>query len=569
MDHHLRRYRRLLGLLTFVGLALGVALVRSHFGGFTLAAPMPIQDFLQGANPSIEKVASSRLARPGEFITYTLTYLNEGDSPAGGVVITESIPAAITNTSVSSNGPTLALRPGSTYVWDVVGDLASNAGGAITITGELRGDLQAGDIVTNTAEIASTSFDADPLNNSATARVDITRVGPGPGGVGYTDGSSNLELWLRADSGVIADGSGAVSDWLDISGNGHIAAQPFPSEQPGYQAGAINGRPALRFDYDRLSLGDLSADFPAAAYLFAVATINNDPDGYGIYVTSAVVDQCYWRYSDGTSRLAAFRSGSITDYALPADGSRIFTLESSASNYELFQNGVSSGARAPAYTAGTLHQIGYYGLQGDIAEIILFNTVLTDVKRTHVELYLNDTYSVTLHGTGIYTSSTHNQDVMGISRSANLLSTRQTGGMAFVDAGFLQEVDDVLVFGHDGGTNVYTTDDVPGGVLKRWSRTWRIHKNDAGSLGGDVAVVFDFSEAGMAGSFVSQNPARYYLLQRNSATGQLFVMMQATSVAGDQVTFAGVNPMFLDLYVTLGDDIVISNVFLPLTLRND
>jgi hypothetical protein len=42
----------------------------------------------------------------------------------------------------------------------------------------------------------------------------------GPGGVGTTDGSSDLELWLRGDKGLTLSGSG-VTAWADQSGNGN------------------------------------------------------------------------------------------------------------------------------------------------------------------------------------------------------------------------------------------------------------------------------------------------------------------------------------------------------------
>src|SRR6185295_8351043 len=40
----------------------------------------------------------------------------------------------------------------------------------------------------------------------------------GPGGVGVTDGQSDIRVWLRADEGVVTAGSD-VTRWLDQSGS--------------------------------------------------------------------------------------------------------------------------------------------------------------------------------------------------------------------------------------------------------------------------------------------------------------------------------------------------------------
>jgi chitodextrinase len=60
--------------------------------------------------------------------------------------------------------------------------------------------------------------------------------------------TEGLRLWLKADSGVVVDGAGGVTDWADKSGAYKNAYGPDPSGRPLLVANAINGKPALRFD---------------------------------------------------------------------------------------------------------------------------------------------------------------------------------------------------------------------------------------------------------------------------------------------------------------------------------
>jgi hypothetical protein len=63
-----------------------------------------------------------------------------------------------------------------------------------------------------------------------------------------TISSGTLRLWLKADAGVITNGSGQVSQWQDQSGNGNHANQSTGSKQPAisYPA-ALNGKPVINF----------------------------------------------------------------------------------------------------------------------------------------------------------------------------------------------------------------------------------------------------------------------------------------------------------------------------------
>ena len=163
--------------------------------------------YLPPPDLSIAKTVTPVSAAPGDTITYTITFSNAGQGTATGVVITDSIPVSVTNTSVISSGVTITqTAPG--YVWDVA-DLALGMGGIITITGVLSNPLPAG-VLTNTATITTTTAVEDDLtNNSSTAGITVTAINNPP----VTDAGPNQSV--DPGSTVTLDGSAS----FDPDGN--------------------------------------------------------------------------------------------------------------------------------------------------------------------------------------------------------------------------------------------------------------------------------------------------------------------------------------------------------------
>jgi uncharacterized repeat protein (TIGR01451 family) len=90
-------------------------------------------------------------AEPGGLVTYTFAFSNAGTGTATGVVLTDTIPVSVTGTMFTYSGAAITHRTGTRYVWDV-SNLASGAGGLITVTGVLSDPLSFS-LVTNAAEI--------------------------------------------------------------------------------------------------------------------------------------------------------------------------------------------------------------------------------------------------------------------------------------------------------------------------------------------------------------------------------------------------------------------------------
>ena len=105
--------------------------------------------------------------------------------------------------------------------------------------------------------------------------------GTGPGGVGSTDGSSSLVLWLKGDAGVSTSGAKVIG-WSDQSGNGNSASGVGAT----YLSNRINGQSAIGFD---------------GSEVYSVSSLNI-ANPYTIFTASR---------QDGSTRQRLISSGSV------------------------------------------------------------------------------------------------------------------------------------------------------------------------------------------------------------------------------------------------------------------
>ena len=103
-------------------------------------------------------------AAPGDWITLTIRFRNDGSLLAEDVVITDTLPSELVNTSWShwtSNGLAVTARPATTYVWDLP-DLKWTEWGVITVTAQVDPSLSwplAMNTITNTVKIGTSSLE--------------------------------------------------------------------------------------------------------------------------------------------------------------------------------------------------------------------------------------------------------------------------------------------------------------------------------------------------------------------------------------------------------------------------
>jgi len=103
--------------------------------------------------------------QPGAPLTYTLSVINQGLATAHGIVITDLLPAIVSNPQVVSTNLDLTQRPGAHFAWNVA-DLAAGEGGQIVIRGTVEETAGAGSFE-NRAYVSTTSWEAGTLPNDA------------------------------------------------------------------------------------------------------------------------------------------------------------------------------------------------------------------------------------------------------------------------------------------------------------------------------------------------------------------------------------------------------------------
>ncbi len=207
----------------------------------------------------------------------------------------------------------------------------------------------------------------------------------------HLDGSD-----VNADGSVPEDGT-SIPRWYDKSGNGFNAVA---IGDPSYHADGLGDKGVVRIDgNDGFQLGNLSSSFPNAATLLVVATLHDA--NYNLFTTRN--NDSWWRYhGNGLAYPGPFRNRRVEQYApMPAEGSFIFEVTSDGRGWEMFQDGESLGTVAGNYDAGNDYRIGMYddntaekSLLGDIAEILVYDTVLAEAERNDIRYFLQQRYDL-------------------------------------------------------------------------------------------------------------------------------------------------------------------------------
>jgi hypothetical protein len=227
-------------------------------------------------------------------------------------------------------------------------------------------------------------------------------------------GSGTLVVRLDAGTSVIKDGSDFVSSWDDQTGVGDNYGGTFVqatlASQPQWIANAYNGQPAIRFTSDHLRstlATDLSADESIDQTYFIVATNpSNNPQNI-LDTAPNVAGPLRFLLPNRVAEQNNDAGG--TTVALtprPPSGASVLTIRhngdvgTNTRIWEAFVNGsffstnTEAGRRIrwrqPAIGGTNLGTAGFFA--GDIAEILVYQGVLTNADRQAVEAYLIEKY---------------------------------------------------------------------------------------------------------------------------------------------------------------------------------
>ncbi len=213
-------------------------------------------------------------------------------------------------------------------------------------------------------------------------------------------------LWLDANSAYVVQSGGTVSQWTDRSGNGRNFVQATMANQPSWTSSVINSLPALGATGSQW-VGYPGSGFPVQMTSFYVIQNStgsgfqglvcdnpggNNPGysayalGQGIYSSGAyfVATSVFNQFgSPGTSsqlyELSCDRGGSSPQMYAYVNGTLLSTFDDNGS-------GANPGISLLAgYT-------GYWN--GYVAEVMIYNSILSGSDRMAVESYLMTKYAL-------------------------------------------------------------------------------------------------------------------------------------------------------------------------------
>ena len=202
---------------------------------------------------------------------------------------------------------------------------------------------------------------------------------------GTPDSISGMQLWLKADAITgLADGA-AVTTWNDLSGNTQGATQASATLKPLYKTGIVNNQPVVRFDGSDDEMTITGTVAHGTVFLvgkrsntsqpFAEVSGGNSLNRRGLIGLYHPTYSTYDQYFVNGVGVANGGGGSINAFNL-FTGKSPSTL-ANTTNFRL-------GFGTPSYLK----------LNGDIAELIIYNTSLSEADRKKIEAYLQKKYAV-------------------------------------------------------------------------------------------------------------------------------------------------------------------------------
>lgn len=245
------------------------------------------------------------------------------------------------------------------------------------------------------------------IRTGTTLNIGTTALQPNSNAV-----SGNLRLWLDPNFGITMDGSNKVSLWNDKSGQGNNAVQATYSQQPVFTAAVINNQPVLRFTAASSQTMVVSTNFPAPVTVLCVERLTSGANSRMLTARFNNWLLGFW----GGARAQGYFEGWVTPSGTPAANTTWYlyscTIPGAGQNSTVYENGTVIAASQNGVTGPNGFSLsGYFASSefsnGDIAEVILYNRVLTSQEWQGVQSYLATKYalSVTPTSYGYYNGS--------------------------------------------------------------------------------------------------------------------------------------------------------------------
>ena len=218
-----------------------------------------------------------------------------------------------------------------------------------------------------------------------------------------------LEIWLKGNTSVFSDAGTTLAvnsdpayQWNDQSENGNHLVQSTLGNRPIFKTSILNGKPVIRFDAtDDYMDRTYSSALSQPSTIFVVVNITTDNQGSifdGVGCASRNIFGPNTVFFGETSIYAGNVNSPGYAQTFPS-GFIVFSLVFNNASSEIFKNGISQIIGDVGSEAADSIRVGANCVPNtfsgsDIAEIIVYNSLLTANERLQVETYLNAKYAI-------------------------------------------------------------------------------------------------------------------------------------------------------------------------------
>lgn len=204
-------------------------------------------------------------------------------------------------------------------------------------------------------------------------------------------------MWHKADSLSLADND-PVTTWEDSSGLGRNYAQATASKKPLYlAAGGPNSQPCLSFDGDDFLALASNVAMPSTAMSYWIVFRRTMATGVANQAILAYsgVQNAYLQYNDSW-----YVSGNINGAPMTNDVWYIRSVVRTTTTTTWYSNAAQIGQLNPH--DGLIISFRYLStynevnspLVGRVAEVIVYDSAVSDVNRAKLDTYLNNKYRI-------------------------------------------------------------------------------------------------------------------------------------------------------------------------------
>ncbi|PTY00482.1 hypothetical protein DB346_15795 [Verrucomicrobia bacterium LW23] len=246
--------------------------------------------------------------------------------------------------------------------------------------------------------------------------------------------AQDLAVWLKADSGITADGAGKVSAWADSGPLANNAIQPTATYQPTRVVGGMNGQDTIRFNGSNLlRVRETSSIRPSGAVTLIAVSKPGIVTGNTMNVAGRGLSRAHWLYGSWVAPYYTYcltyagNNNQAYNYVTTNPGGtaravigtqgqdlrpRVMEAVFDGTNMSIKADGVQEASAT--FAASTLNyddtlerelciggnsSLGYgHFLTGDISEVLMYRRALTTTEREQIGLYLAEKYGLPTPG---------------------------------------------------------------------------------------------------------------------------------------------------------------------------